>query len=142
MSLFNRFTARRLALAPLVVAGALLLADQAAAQSPPGPVIPIGAKPFERQRIIAEWTRWQAEHQRASTQTRRETHPYIPPGAPVDRTFTWYALPEGYQVIYEGTPSAPRYVTEVAPDGSTRVVRLEGPIVMRPARYVLRQGSK
>jgi hypothetical protein len=142
MSHINLLPCRRLAVAAFVVTGALLFANKAAAQSSSGPVIPIGAKPFERQRIIAEWNSWQAEHKRATAEPPRQTHAYLPPGAPVDRNFTWYAPPEGYQVIYEGTPSTPRYVTEVAPDGSTRVVRVEGPVVMRPVRYVLRQGSK
>jgi hypothetical protein len=133
---FRRFCPALAGLA--VAAAALLYAGPAAAQPAPGPVIPPGAKVFERQRIIEDWRRWQAEH-RPATETRRETRPYIPPGAPLDRTYTCYAPPEGYEVLYAGTPAAPRWVTVLGPDGTPRSYRLEGPVVVRrPAAYVYR----
>jgi uncharacterized protein (TIGR03000 family) len=120
-----------------VVAAALLSAGTAAAQAPTGPPIPPGTKPFEQERILKDWLRWQAEHRPAASGPR-ETRWYIPPGAPMDRTFTWYAPPEGYEVIYEGTPAAPQWLTVVGPDGVVRAYRLEGPVVMRPHHYALR----
>jgi hypothetical protein len=59
---------------------------------------------------------------------------YIPAGAPLNRTYTWYAPPAGYTVIAEGTPSEPRVMTLVGPDGTLRAFRLEGPVIMR-VRY-------
>jgi hypothetical protein len=78
----------------------------------------------------------------ANANTTRQTSYYIPTGAPVHRTFTWYAPPPGYQVVLEGTPAEPRQVTVVAPDGISRNVRLEGPVVMRVHHYAVRQNSK
>jgi hypothetical protein len=63
------------------------------------------------------------------------------PGAPLNRTYTWYAPPAGYQVIREGTPSQPRFVTVVGPDGKARTFRLEGPVVVRFHYVSVRQGS-
>ena len=127
----------------LAVAAAVLLgAGPVGAQSSSGPQYPIGAKPFERMMILQEYLRRQAAAPRPTAPVPRQTRPDIPSGAPMDRTFTWYAPPEGYEVILAATPLAPRYVTEVAPDGRTRIVRVEGPIVMRPVRYVRRPENK
>jgi hypothetical protein len=71
-----------------------------------------------------------------------KTSYFLPPGAPVGRTYSWYAPPAGYQVIMAGTPTEPSYVTLVGPDGKSRTVRLEGPIVMRPTSYVVRAGTR
>jgi hypothetical protein len=92
--------------------------------------------------ILQDYLRRQAAAPRPAATASGETPPYIPAGAPTDRTFTWFARPEGYEVIPGATPLAPRYVTEVAPDGSTRTRRVEGPIGMRPVRYVRRQENK
>jgi hypothetical protein len=67
---------------------------------------------------------------------------YIAPGAPMDRTYTWYAPPEGYEVIREGTPSAPIPVTFQGPNGQRRTFPVEGPVVVRTYRYVARNGSR
>jgi hypothetical protein len=56
---------------------------------------------------------------------------YIPPGAPLGRTYTWYAPPLGYEVIREGTPAAPGSFPAVGPDGVPRTFPLEGPVVTR-----------
>jgi hypothetical protein len=66
---------------------------------------------------------------------------YIPAGAPMDRTYTWYAPPGGYEVIREGTPSAPVPVTFQGPNGVRRTFPVEGPVVVRSYRYVAR-GSR
>jgi hypothetical protein len=71
-----------------------------------------------------------------------QTSYYLPQGAPLGRTYTWYAPPAGYQVIMEGTPSDPNYVKVVGPDGKSRTFRLEGPIVMRPSYYTVRSGTR
>jgi hypothetical protein len=75
----------------------------------------------------------------ADADTTRQTNYYIPTGAPVHRTFSWYAPPPGYQVILEGTPAEPREVTVVGPDGISRRVRLEGPVVMRVDHYTFQK---
>jgi hypothetical protein len=79
---------------------------------------------------------------RPGAYTTRQTSYYIPTGAPVHRTFTWYAPPPGYQVILEGTPAEPRQVTVVGPDGISRSVRLEGPVIMRVHHYAVLQNSR
>jgi hypothetical protein len=71
-----------------------------------------------------------------------QTNYYLPAGAPVHRTYSYYAPPPGYEVVVEGTPTAPRFVTIVGPDGQVRTMRLEGPVVMRIRQYVARQGSR
>jgi hypothetical protein len=72
----------------------------------------------------------------------RQTSYLVPAGAPVDRNYSWYAPPPGYQVVVQGTPAAPRTVTVVGPDGSARATRLEGPVVVRLQYYLVRQGSR
>jgi hypothetical protein len=67
---------------------------------------------------------------------------YLPAGAPVNRTYTWYAPPAGYQVIMQGTPTAPRAVELVGPDGTSRTYRLEGPVLMRTNYIFVRVGSR
>jgi hypothetical protein len=79
---------------------------------------------------------------RSATDNTRQTNYSIPPGAPLDRTYTWYAPPAGYEVVLEGTPSEPRTVTVVGPDGSSRTTRLEGPVVMRLHYYAVRERSR
>jgi hypothetical protein len=71
-----------------------------------------------------------------------ETAWLLPAGAPTGRTYTYYAPPPGYQVVVEGTPSAPTTVTVVGPDGQARTTRLEGPVVTRLRYYVVSQGSR
>jgi hypothetical protein len=72
-----------------------------------------------------------------SADNTRTTRYYIPTGAPVNRSYTWYAPPAGYQVIMQGTPAAPREVELTGPGGTSRSFRLEGPVVMRtPYQYV------
>jgi hypothetical protein len=77
-----------------------------------------------------------------SADNTRHTSYYVPTGAPVNRTYSWYAPPAGYQVVMEGTSSVPRTVTVVGPDGTSRTTRLEGPVVMRVQYNVIRQGSR
>lgn len=78
----------------------------------------------------------------SAERSSRQTPHYLPPGAPLDRTYTWYAPPEGYEVVMEGTPSAPLMVTVTGPDGRQRTYRLEGPVVMRPSSYVVRRAGR
>jgi hypothetical protein len=78
----------------------------------------------------------------ASRNATTQASYFIPPGAPLDRTYTWYAPPEGYEVIRQGTPSAPVALTVVGPDGVQRVFRLEGPVVTRPQAYVVRKAPQ
>jgi hypothetical protein len=72
---------------------------------------------------------------RPAPDTFRTAPWYIPADAPLNRTYTWYAPPAGYEVIWQATPSEPRFVTVVGPDGISRIVRMEGPLVTR-LRYV------
>jgi hypothetical protein len=68
---------------------------------------------------------------RQTVRTTQETRYYLPPGAPLARTYTWYAPPAGYEVIREGTPAAPGSFAAVGPDGVQRTYPLEGPVVTR-----------
>jgi hypothetical protein len=77
---------------------------------------------------------------KASTSVQQTPY-YLPPGAPVDRTYTWYAPPGGYEVIWEGSPAAPATVAIVGPDGVERTYRLEGRVVFRPHSYVVVRSS-
>jgi len=79
---------------------------------------------------------------RPSADNTRLTSYNLPVGAPVDRTYTWYAPPAGYKVVTKGTPQEPRTVTVVGPDGTARSTRLEGPVVVRLHYYVVRQGNR
>jgi hypothetical protein len=79
---------------------------------------------------------------RSSADNTRLTSYSLPLGAPVDRTYTWYAPPAGYKVVTEGTPQAPRMVTVVGPDGTVRSTRLEGPIVVRLRYHIVREASR
>jgi nitrous oxide reductase len=67
---------------------------------------------------------------------------FIPPGAPLDRSYTWYAPPQGYEVVRQGIPSAPVVLPVVGPDGVQRAYRLEGPVVSRPLAYFVRQAPR
>jgi hypothetical protein len=60
---------------------------------------------------------------------------FVPAGVPLDRTYTWYSPPAGYRILWEATPSQPRLVTIVGPDGRARTFRLVGPVVLRPHYY-------
>jgi hypothetical protein len=77
----------------------------------------------------------------SATEAPRQTSYYLPSGAPLGRTYTWYAPPAGYQVLMEATPSQPSYVTVVGPDGKSRTFHLEGPVVMRLSYSAVRSGT-
>jgi hypothetical protein len=119
----------------------LLSARPAVAGTPPGPQIPPDARGFQRTMIQQEWLRRQPTSRRPVAEATHQEW-YIPRGAPLRGSYTWYAPPKGYKVIREGTPSAPRYQTVIGPDGTRRTFRLEGPVVTRLRYVAVRDGTR
>ncbi len=116
-------------LAVLTVIGAILLLNGMTLAAPPR--IPPDARGY--QRYLLQQNAAAAPVRDATTAVpMRRTYTWdLPPEVPLDRTYTWYAPPSEFKVVIMATPSQPRWVTIVQPDGSKRTFALEGPIVVR-----------